>query len=158
MRDSSASASGISDLPMQILIGACIIAFAAPIFYSAYDDISSNVTENRIEEELNVLLETMELVLAGDFGTTIEINLDLKGFGSVSIDKISIGGPLDDSPERFVLSYALSNGYGKKFTLDPPYPIVSSENSTLELNSGSFDLKVTNERNEMENHILVELL
>jgi len=45
MRGSSAGAMGISDMPVQLLIGAVILSLSAPLFASAYEDLSENIAD-----------------------------------------------------------------------------------------------------------------
>lgn len=157
MRDMSASNLGISDLPMQLLIGACIISFASPIFYSAYGDISSSMTEASVENVIMEMLDKMELLLAGDHGSRTSMDLDLQGFGNVGIDRVSIGGPLKGGGQRFIISYVLTDGSRGMFSLDPPYPISSADNSTLTLSFGDHDLVMINMDSGIEDHIRVSL-
>jgi len=157
MRDSSASNWGVSDIPMQLLIGACIISFAVPIVYSAYDDLSSRMTEASIEREIKEIMEKMEILLSADHGSRSTMNLDLDGFGTVSLESLKIGGALGYDPNRFLISYSLTDGTGGKITLDPPYPMTSIDNSTLELSSGTYELVITNVGSQFEDHLLVQI-
>jgi hypothetical protein len=158
MRDSSATDMGISDIPMQLLIGACVIAFAAPIFYSAYDDLSSTITISEVADELSELLDSMELLISADPGSRLQVELEFKGFGSVNVEEVSIGGPLAFGPERFLIEYRLSDGYFEKFTLDPPFPIVTVDNSTMSLSEGKHELMITYVDSNIEDHIRIEYI
>lgn len=155
MRGSCAGASGITDIPMQLVIGACVIAFAAPIFYSAYGDISENLATQRVERSIQDLMEVMELVLSGDDGSRMRSSFSIEGSGSCSIDVLKIGGPLDESPDKYIIEYSLSTGISKKFSLDPPFAMTGPSMEGLELGNGDHDLWVELMDREGSSYLLI---
>jgi hypothetical protein len=76
--------------------------------------------------------------------------------GSVDLRELSIGGELNSS-KRFLISYSLSSGYGKKFSLDPPVPITGPEDGGLKLVNGDYDIRVENSKNHKGTYLFVTL-
>jgi hypothetical protein len=136
---------------MQLLIGACVIAFCTPIFHSSLEDFSENLARDKMDREIEGLLEVMNRVLSGDTGSRLDYHISVDGAGICGISKLRIGGPLLEGSERYLISYDMSPGPERKFTLDPPFPITSESNTTLELEKGCYRLWVELENNgEME--------
>ena len=157
MRGWCADTGGVAELPMQLMIGACILAFAAPIFYSAYGDLSENITSGRMEGEIDRMIEVMEQVLSGDAGSRMTIEISLEGTGSCNLEEFMIGGE-PGSSRRYIISYSLSSGYQRKFSLDPPFPITGPKEEGLKLGTGDHKLTIENvEDDDRGGYLLVSL-
>ena len=146
MRGSSAGAMGISDMPMQLLIGAVILSLSAPLFASAYEDLSENIADQEAGRAVSSLIDTMETVLSGDEGSRLRITIELSGFGSCSFERMFIGGPLDEGSDMYILGYELGTGLSRSYSLKPPYPVTSADGRTLILTAGTHTISVERSR------------
>jgi hypothetical protein len=127
---------------MQLLIGACLMAVSLPVFHSAYEDLSEELTVNDMDRSMSSLVSSMNEVLSGDNGSVMGLEMEISGFGSCKVQKVVIGGKLDGDPDEYLMTYSLSTGYSARFALDPPYPISSPEGTSLELPPGTHQLSM----------------
>lgn len=139
----SASDLGISDIPMSILIAAVITSITVPAVWSAYQNLSVNMTVDALENEITGMLDMVRAVMDGGVGSVVEVDLDIKHWGSSEVERVEMGGSMNGSSERFMVSYTIT-GYGKGFLcLDPPVQMISSGNEGgLALTEGTYRLRL----------------
>ncbi|MGA1848748.1 MAG: hypothetical protein ACMUHB_05340 [Thermoplasmatota archaeon] len=144
MRGSSASTSGISDMPVRLIMAAVITSIALPVIWGAYSDLSTTMTVSGIEHEIGELLLSIEEVVNGGVGSTIEIDLEFRSWGLCNIDKVTIGGDLNDTgPDRYLARYSIDGGRGSFLSLDPPLAMtLASGEGSLELSEGSHRIRL----------------
>lgn len=153
MRGASVSDFGISDIPMQLLIGACLITFAAPIFMSAYGDLSEHLTDEMIREEIDGIMIAMEEVLSGEAGSRKVIDVDLIGFGSCNLEFLAIGGDNSEGSDVYLIRYDLSTGLSRHVSLDPPFPIWARDGGSFRIGPGEYTIGISRQNDDGRDHL-----
>ncbi|MBN1390941.1 MAG: hypothetical protein JXA22_09910 [Candidatus Thermoplasmatota archaeon] len=158
MRGLSASNLGVADLPMGIIIAAVITSVAVPAFWSAYQSLSVNMTLEAIEEEISDMLQMVRAVMDGGVGSNMEMKFEVRHWGSATVERVEIGGPLNGSSERFMVSYSIT-GYGKGFLcLDPPVQMTCTDLGQINvIGDGTYHLKLKHDVIEMVHVCSVDL-
>lgn len=155
----SASNLGISDIPMSILVAAVLTSMTVPAVWSAYQNLSVNMTVDALENEIADMLDMVRAVMDGGVGSVVEVNLEIRHWGSSVVERVEMGGSLNGSSERFMVSYIIA-GYGKGFLcLDPPVEMISPRyEGGLVLTEGTYTLRLEHGSLEDEELCFVELL
>jgi hypothetical protein len=86
--------AGVTDIPMRLLIAAVLTSLMVPIVLGAYEDLSCSVAEHRALREMDRLSGAARSVLDGDIGSSVDLEVDLRGFGLAGFRIGLIGGPL----------------------------------------------------------------
>jgi len=144
MRGSSVSDSGMSDIPVRLMIAAVLTSLAVPAMWGAYGDLSRNMTESEVEGDIMDLLHVVEDVINSGPGSTMEIDIELRSWGTCRLDNVVIGGFLNGSgPDRYLARYALDGEKGGFLSLDPPLAMtLASGEGSLELSEGNHRIRV----------------
>jgi hypothetical protein len=126
------------------MIAAVLTSVALPVMWGAYSDLSRNMTVSSVESEIIDLLHCMEEVVNGGVGSAVEIEMDLRSWGSCTLDHVVIGGQLNGSgPDRYLVRYILDGSTKGFLSLDPPLAMtLSSGEGPLELSEGSHDIRI----------------
>ena len=134
-----------------------MMSLTVPIFFSAYGDLSEDLTEGVVTRSIERMISAMEDVLSGDLGSVSYLDIDLDGFGSCSMDELNIGGPLSEGVDRYLIQYSLTTGSTGKFSLDPPFPITSEDGFGLTIGGGSYRIRIRRSMDDGQDHLVVSL-
>ncbi len=146
MRKIQGSDLGVADLPMLLMVSAIVTAIAVPIFWSAYEDVSAEMVMGDVLEAADMLFMCSSTVLNGGEGSSMEIELDLTGSGTVSVEEFVIGGPaVGEGFERSLLiTFALSNSDTGHLTHSPPLRLSGGSGPVI-LHGGQYKLRISHE-------------
>lgn len=161
MRGVSATSSGVSDIPMRLMIAAVITSIAIPAFWSAYDDLSSNITIKDVESDLRAVLRSIDKVMSGGVGSTLEVDMEIDAWGSSNIEEILIGGSLRNGsdPSRYMITYEIRGRGRSILTLDPPVAMGDLENEEgVRLGEGRTVIRLVHGLIEKEHVCLLQLV
>jgi hypothetical protein len=148
----------MSDIPVRLMIAAVLTSIALPVTWGAYSDLSTHMTVSGIEREIRELLFSIEEVVNGGIGSSMEIELELRSWGICTIDKVAIGGTYNSTgPDRYSVRYSIDGGRGSFISLDPPLPMtLASGEGPLELAEGSYMIRVVHGLLEKEHIAYLE--
>ncbi len=134
----------MADIPVRLIMAAVLTSIALPVIWGAYSDLSTTMTVSGVEREIQGLLFSVEEVVNGGVGSTMEIELEFRSWGLCSIDKVMIGGDFNDSgPDRYLVRYIIEGGRGSLLSLDPPLAMtLPSGEGPLELSEGTHRIRV----------------
>ena len=135
---------GVSDIPVRLLIAAVLTSLMVPLVWSAYRDLSATITEGSLGSELQRLVSAVQDVMSGGVGSRVEVRLELKGWGSCSIQRVEVGGSLEgSSADRYLVRYAISGCADGRLAPEPLTPMTTKDGSSLVLNEGTYFVTVT---------------
>lgn len=138
--------AGVTDIPMRLLIAAVLTSLMVPIVLGAYEDLSCSVAENRALREMDRISGAARSVLDGDIGSSVDLEVDLWGFGLAGFKNGLIGGPLvgERNASAYMIVFDIDL-LGKVHTApDPPIAMTSEGGSVgLTLGEGEAVLTVT---------------
>lgn len=144
MRGASANCSGVSEIPMRLLIAAVLMSMAVPIFWGAYQDLSTTMTVSEIGEKAKDILDTVEALVSGGEGSTVRREVHLRSYGSSALEEMLVGSPPgSDRTESYAVVFEVS-GHGRSIVaLDPPVRMISDDGGNgLVLHEGRYELEL----------------
>lgn len=137
--------SGMTDVPMRLMIAAVLTALMVPLVMGAYEDLSRTVAQDRALAEMARIARAGRAVMDGDVGSCVSLTIDVRGFGSVQLEKGTIGATLMDGPtaEAYTIVFDMGS-LGEVSTVPEPLMAMTGPD-------GSSGLTIT----EGENHLTV---
>lgn len=146
MRGSSVDDSGAVDMPMRLIIAAVLTSLTLPVLWGAYSDLSDTVTEGSMKRELSRVLRCVDEVMSGGPGSSLELTVDLTGFGTSRVEEVLIGGPLNSTDgSSFRIEAHVGDMGDLLLALDPPVLMTSSDGQGLRLGPGVHGLRIGHE-------------
>jgi hypothetical protein len=138
--------AGMTDVPMRLLIAGILTSLMVPIVMGAYQDLSCRVAEDRALAQMERIVRAARSVMDADAGSTIEVRIDVSGFGSAPFQEGTIGGAVGAYPDAGAYSIVIEfSNLGRVSTSpDPPIAMTRGEGgSGLQLREGAMVLVVT---------------
>ncbi len=153
MRKTLGTDLGVADMPMLLMVSAIVTAIAVPIFWSAYEDVSAEMVMGEVLEAADMLFRCGSTVLSGGEGSSMEVELDLTGSGSVSVEEFTIGGPASGA-RSLLITFTLSNSDTGHLTHSPPLRL----SGPVILHEGQYKLRISHEVMEDIHYAGIEVL
>ena len=115
-------------MPLQLMIAVATLALVLPPALSSFDSLQRQVSTNRIEQEVDVLLLASRQVASGGIGGVriLELDLDIRG-----LEKLRIGGPPGGGSESVTISYTTTWGREVNILADPVFHMSSVEGGSV---------------------------
>ena len=137
---------GITDIPMRLLIAAVLTSLAVPMVLDAYEDLSCSVANDRALREMDAIADAARAVLDGDVGSSMDIGLELRGWGSATLTSVVIGGAIDPArtSEAYMMVFQIELLGRVSSAPDPPIAMTNADGSGgMVLGEGRTHLTVT---------------
>jgi hypothetical protein len=129
--------AGMTDIPMRLMIAAVLTSLMVPIVLGAYEDLSCSVAEHRALKEMDRISGAARSVLDGDVGSSMDLSVDLRGFGLAGFKIGVIGGPLvgERNASAYMIVFDIDL-LGKVLTAPDPPIAMTSEGGMVGLTIG----------------------
>jgi hypothetical protein len=154
----SATDLGITDLPMRLLLTAIVTSMVIPVVWSAYTDLSISMTRSSIETEVLDLFDDIRTVMDSGVGSSIEVELEIREWGSADIQRFTIGTGINDpiGGDSYLVRFDIGDDGSSFMSLDPPVAMISQEG--IELSSGRTELRLVHEMIGVEHICTIEMV
>ncbi|MDO9537287.1 MAG: hypothetical protein Q7J68_03100 [Thermoplasmata archaeon] len=136
------SLSGVDGLPMTLVITMIVLAITVPLVFGSLRIYDRSRTETNLQAEIDSFISMVQMVYTSGPGNSVQINFNAANGGLTTIDSVMFGD-VPGGAMASVIRYTIQGRQEAMVLIESPnVPMLSMDNSTFLISSGSYTIIV----------------